>query len=309
VRPARPPLPRGAPGRGVPPGPRRAGAGGGRADILPRESVTGFACDLQLEIHLTGCLGWYYALRRHFRPGAAGPVHHGSTVLAAVRPGADGTPHAPPAAAEHEPRLVSSARTSLRAAPRDHPREVLAMTDPDDALLRPRLLVLRIIAGALLAGVTMFLAIVLYLVLVQNQGQPLNPPPPVPILSLMAVGMLVITAPLSFVVPGFLTRSAVRRIAAGTWRPAPGAPPPASDAQGLISVFQSVLIVGLALLEGTAFFGCIAYLWEGNALALGVVAVALLLMLWRFPTESGVRAWLAAQAEQVAQVRRTGPAA
>jgi hypothetical protein len=177
------------------------------------------------------------------------------------------------------------------------------MSHPDE--LTPwRLFTMQIIAGALVTGVLVFVAIDLYLVLVQNRGGGLNPPQPVPLLSWMALGMLAVTVPVSFLLPRFLTRSALQRIASGTWQLGPNVPIPATDAGKLLAVRQTTLILGLAPLEGAAFFGCIAYLMEASVLALSAVLVALLLMLWQFPTESNVRAWLAEQTEQLAQVRR-----
>jgi hypothetical protein len=66
------------------------------------------------------------------------------------------------------------------------------------------------------------------------------------------------------------------------------------------------MMIGLALLEGAAFLGCIAYLLEARPLALGVVVVAITPMLVNFPTEARVRAWLERQADQLAELRQQG---
>ena len=147
--------------------------------------------------------------------------------------------------------------------------------DPTECPTPARLRTMQIIAGSLLVGVTAFLGIVLYIVLVQNHGHGAAPPPDVPMISWMAVAMLSITAPLAFIIPRILTRSALRRIVAGTWQMPGGVPPAvyATEGDKLMAVRQTTLIVGLALLEGPAFFGCLAYLLEGQPLALGVVAV------------------------------------
>jgi MFS family permease len=167
---------------------------------------------------------------------------------------------------------------------------------------------MQIIAIALLLGLAIFLGIVLYLVLVQNQGHGNAPPRDVPINSLMAVVMLIVTAPLAFIIPRLLTRLALRRIAAGTWRISEGVPPTVYARDGdkfkLMIVRQTTLIVGLALLEGSAFFGCTAYLLEAQPLALGVVGVAVVLMLCKFPTYVRVRAWLDRQADALSELRQ-----
>jgi hypothetical protein len=169
----------------------------------------------------------------------------------------------------------------------------------------PQLTTMRIIAGALLSGVTIFLAIVLYLVLVENDGHGLNPPVDLPFLSVASLVLLLMEAPLSFIVPANITRKAVQQIAQGTWLGPQGTDPSAfpTDAAKLLAVYQTAMIVGLAMLEGAAFFGCIAYLVEGHAVGLGVVILAVLLQILRFPTESRVRAWLEQQAEMLAQLR------
>ena len=111
--------------------------------------------------------------------------------------------------------------------------------------------------------------------------------------------------PLTVVLPAALTRAAVRQIATGSWQP-PAARPGsfATDIGKLLAVRLNTLIVAMALLEGAAFFACIAYLLEGQAVALVAVGVALALMLVRFPTEARVRAWLEQQAERLAQLRQ-----
>jgi hypothetical protein len=178
------------------------------------------------------------------------------------------------------------------------------MHPTEDPLTPARLRVLQIVTVAMVMGALTFLAIALFIVLVQNQGRGMAPPAGLPLISLLAAGFLVGQALMSFVLPAAVARSTLRRIAAGTWKPAPGAEVPATDAGKLLALYQTVLIVGLALLEGACFFGGIAYLLEGPPFAAGVVVVGLLLMLARFPTESRVRHWLEDQKEQLAQARR-----
>lgn len=169
----------------------------------------------------------------------------------------------------------------------------------EDTLLRQRLRVMQLIAAALIGGVLFFLGIVLF----QRGAQP--PAGGVGVISLVAVFLLATNAPLAQVLPGILTRSALQRIAAGTWQSPPGAAPGNhdSDAAKLLTVRQTATIVSLALVEAVGFLGCIAYLLEGEAVALAVVGVALLLMVMNFPTEGGLRAWLQAQEDQLAALR------
>jgi hypothetical protein len=171
--------------------------------------------------------------------------------------------------------------------------------EPDVGLTPQRLRVMQIIAGALILGVVVFLGVVLLVVHGRNRGQGVMPAQPLPVISLMAVAMLAVCGPLAFVIPAVVTKSSLRQILSGTWRAPPGADPAMTATVGgrLMGVRQTTLIVGMALLEGTAFLGCTAYLSDARPFVLAVVGVAVLLMLCKFPTEAGVRAWLERQAE------------
>ena len=102
-----------------------------------------------------------------------------------------------------------------------------------------------------------------------------------------------------------MTGNALRKIAAGTWQPPTGSNPSsfASDNSKLLGLRQGTLIVRLALLESAAFFGCIAYLLEGQMFVLSEVLVAVFLMLASFPTFYRVRYWLELQADRLSQLR------
>src|SRR5262249_19506510 len=132
------------------------------------------------------------------------------------------------------------------------------------------------------------------------------PAPGLPIQTVMAAGMFAVFVPLSFLVPTIQTGAALRRIAAGTWRPPPDVDPKSYEtvAAKLLTVRQTTMLVGLALLEGAAFMACTAYLLEGQTLVLAVVALVVLFMLLQFPTEGRVRAWIERQADQLAQLRQ-----
>jgi hypothetical protein len=77
-----------------------------------------------------------------------------------------------------------------------------------------------------------------------------------------------------------------------------------TDASKLLAVRQTSMIVGLALLEGAAFFACIAYLLEGQLWVLAIILTAMVLMMVSFPTEGRVQSWLAWQADQLDELRR-----
>jgi hypothetical protein len=72
-----------------------------------------------------------------------------------------------------------------------------------------------------------------------------------------------------------------------------------------MAVRQTTMLVGLAPLEGAAFFGCIAYLMEAQPLALVVPGIAMFLMLCRFPTRNRVRDWLVHQTDRLAEMQKS----
>jgi hypothetical protein len=179
------------------------------------------------------------------------------------------------------------------------------MDDTDDIVPKRNLLVMQIIAGALLFGVAAFLAvalIVVYFRIGPGAAQANN----LPIISIAALVVVAMELPLSFIVPGMQTRSALQKIAAGTWRPPPGADGAdlGTDASKILLLRQTTLITSLAILEGAAFFGCIAYLVEARPFVLSIVLLAVWLMLVNFPTQRRVHNWIDRQAEQLAQLRQ-----
>jgi hypothetical protein len=197
----------------------------------------------------------------------------------------------------------------------------------------PRLRTVQIIALALVTGVVVFLAIALYVVGVQNGGRGLAPPDGPPVLTLVALVFMGVNAVLSFVVPASVTRSNLRRMAAGTWSPAGDAPPsaagpgplqdgprpplglaarlqpPATEPGRLMQVRQTADLVGLALVEGACFLAIIAYLLEGQPWALALAGVGVCLMVARFPTGGRVRGWLDKQHDLLARMRQEGDGA
>ncbi len=184
------------------------------------------------------------------------------------------------------------------------------MTDPSDTIPPQRLRVMQIIATALILGAVIACAACAVLVF-QNNGQGWGQQQgELPVVSLLAGFMTLTNAVLSFALPPILVSAAVRRIATGTWRPAPNTAAQAfpTDAFKLLVVRQSTMIVILALLEGAAFFCSVAYVIEGQVYVLTGVAVCLALMLANFPTGGGVRAWFGRQLEAVQQARNQIPA-
>jgi hypothetical protein len=197
------------------------------------------------------------------------------------------------------------------------------MTDPDG--IEPITRTCQIIVGALIMGVLTFLAVVLLLNVYaalpapaqggQGAGGAALPGPgggSLPLITALAVVLGIGGLVMSFVVPGVFVTNARRQIAKGT-PPAtttrqPSQPAqvyPAGDTGKLLQIYPTQLIIGAALNEGMAFFASIAYMLEGNPIALGTAVVLLGGLVARFPTVDRVNAWLDQQLSKL-QIERQG---
>src|SRR5262245_43611995 len=138
-------------------------------------------------------------------------------------------------------------------------RRETPMYSSEEPVPRGFLRVMQIIAAALLLGLTVFVTIALIVVAERNNAPAIAPVGDLPMITVIAVAMLAVQAPLAFIVPGIVTRNALRQIASGAWSVPPGANAEAlhSDTAKLLLVRQTTLIIGLAFLEAAAFLGCI----------------------------------------------------
>jgi hypothetical protein len=174
------------------------------------------------------------------------------------------------------------------------------MAPPDDALFSRFLRTMRIMALAMIAGTLITLAILLS---VRQVGKP---PPDPPIVSYASLAIGLVCLALSLVVPNVLAQAACRRIAQGTWTTPPGgANLLATDVAKLWSVYQTRLIIGLALVETAALMLAIAYFAEGILACLVVALIAIVLLAMRVPTRSGVDRWVDTQMTWIEQERGT----
>ncbi len=157
---------------------------------------------------------------------------------------------------------------------------------------------MQIIVSALAAGVLMFLVMTLII--------PAKDAPAEPFLAYMAVGFAVMAFAGWLIVPGIIANQARRSLAEGRV-PQPTAqseiPPEVGVVGHLVSVFQTRLIVGSALLEGAAFFGLIAFMIERQFLALSIAASLLLIIVSQIPTRNRVENWVTREIENIEQMR------
>jgi hypothetical protein len=136
---------------------------------------------------------------------------------------------------------------------------------------------MQIITLALIFGVVMFLVIAL----ITRMGN--APVAEATTLSYVALAFFLGASGASFVAPNLIREAMVKRLVHSSQ--------PATVAQ-LAAVYQTALIVGLALLEGAGMFGIVVYLVEGHIWTLALPAIAMCLMAIRLPTESRLLDWL-----------------
>jgi hypothetical protein len=171
-----------------------------------------------------------------------------------------------------------------------------------DSLIRVRVRLMQIISGSLVMGAMIFLAVVV--IVAANQAAPLQPaawPGGQPLLTMVAIVFFIVQVAIVMTLAPARVRAAVRQMAAEVSPSQPGAQK--TDVARLLVLRQTTLILALAPLEASAFFGCIAYLLEHRVEALIVAAVTIVLMLLYFPTEGAVRSWLERQTEALTQAR------
>lgn len=147
---------------------------------------------------------------------------------------------------------------------------------------RPQVITMQIIAGALIVGVVTFAAITLFLG-AWNEPEMEGP------LKYLGVVVAVATLVPFVLVPSLITLERVQKTLSGQGQR------PEDQTGVLLGVYQTRMIVRLALLEGAAFLNLIAFLGEHAQWSLGVVAALVTAMLAIFPTRGGVESWVEAE--------------
>lgn len=159
--------------------------------------------------------------------------------------------------------------------------------DQSDSLTA-RVVIMRILIGALVTGILFFAGIAAFL---RSQDQP--PAPETPVLTYIGLGF---TA-LSVIARVFV----IQAVEAAFRRRAAASAPPVEQ---YWTQYQTNLIIGAALLEAPGFFLLIAYLLEGQTVALAAgLLLAAAMAVWHFTTRDKVERWVQLQQELVAQER------
>lgn len=189
----------------------------------------------------------------------------------------------------------------------------MPIIDSEATNVSSRVRVMQIITLALAFGCATFGAIALLIVLQGN----LAPNPAADILVYMAAGFMVLQVALSFAWPLLTVNRALRKVAARQQGASPlplapsaalnqGGAAVANDLGTLLPMFQSQLIVRLALIEGAAFFNGIVFLLTGSWLSLGLLVFGAVLILLQFPTVRRVSQWLENRLEDLERTRAQG---
>lgn len=140
-----------------------------------------------------------------------------------------------------------------------------------------RVLVMQIIAASLVMGVLIFAGVVVFVL------KGLEDEPTGEIVSMMAGVMAIVSFSAHLIIPQIVANKAVA--AAGG----------KLDVQSMCGIYQTKMIVGLALLEGAAFFNLIAVFIEHRPWPLAIAGGLVIWMLARFPTANSVREWIESQ--------------
>ncbi len=160
------------------------------------------------------------------------------------------------------------------------------MLSADPSQLAPQVRVMQIIVGALTSGC---IAVMVTMFLLRGDKAP---QPAMPTLTYLG---------LAFSGAAVLARIFLPRLIANQARSGITARDEASVVAALLPVFQTRLIIGAAILEGAVFFLAIAYMLEGQSLALGVGAALTLGIATQFPTTGSVSNWLTEQHDLLRQ--------
>jgi len=108
------------------------------------------------------------------------------------------------------------------------------------------------------------------------------------VLSIVAAAAAFFLCGVHFLIPSVITRSQMARLVAEGWKDRTDP----EKIQRLCQVWQMQLIVGIAVLEGAAFFNIVALIVEKSFLSVAAIAVLLPLMLAKIPNRLKAEWWV-----------------
>ena len=132
----------------------------------------------------------------------------------------------------------------------------------------------QIIVGALIAGVVMFACVAFFVA----KGEPAKSP----MLALIGAGMAVMAVVVRFIVPTIIVNGGKARLKESS----------ATEVMTqLAGLYQTKMIIGMAVLEGAAFVSLISYISERQFWSYGVVAFLVGVMAISFPSQGQFESW------------------
>ncbi len=174
----------------------------------------------------------------------------------------------------------------------------MQLTEEQEGFLRKSLLTMQFIAGALIQGVVVFLVVVLFfLPAPPNRLAIFNP--------YVGLGVAVLAMLMSLFIPRLILVSTKKSLVKGRPIDLPkqfGETGNVGFLAPLTGLFQTRLIIAMALLEGAAFFNLVSYMCERQTMSLAVVGMLLLAMVLNFPRRRGLEAWLAEETKSIAEL-------
>jgi len=160
--------------------------------------------------------------------------------------------------------------------------------------LAPQLRTMQILWASLVVGVTMFLVVALVVrsgqgpILVQKRL--LDFSDMLVLVGVLVAGMAVL---MHYTIPALAVNSQRQALAEGrTDAIFKGREAPRSQDMALAAIYQTQMIIGLALLEGAAFLNAIVFMIQGSPVSLAVAVALIGLMATRVPTRGALDGWI-----------------
>ncbi len=155
---------------------------------------------------------------------------------------------------------------------------------------------MQIICGSLIAGVTIFLFMTFVVrsgedaIIVQDR---LDLSSVLVLIALLAAGLSLL---MYYTLPTLVIAGQRQALASGqTDLVSKKLDRSTNETVALAAIYQTQMIIGLALLEGAAFLNTIVFMLEGRALNLGIAVALVVFMATRFPTRTRLDDWIAEQ--------------
>lgn len=160
---------------------------------------------------------------------------------------------------------------------------------------------MQIITVAMATGVLVFAGVVI--VLFQNDDPQEKDFQPLITYAAAAFGIVALLS--ATVVPRLVGANTRRNFVAGNLPQMKNQMPPAETGEVglLVAMYQVQLIIGVAILEGAAFFNVSANMLEGQTISLVMAALLLVAIFFKFPTRGSIENWINDELKSIEKLR------